>query len=71
MAIYRIPQAEIDAANKELVLSVIRFYTYKYGGADLDKINPTTLVSRFGIKLADAKIALQSLISEGKVVKVV
>ena len=69
MIIYKIPQSEIDEANKSRVLDVIRYYSFKEGSVDLDKINPTTLLHRFGIKisLADAKIFVQELISEGKV----
>ena len=70
MAIYKVPDSEIKEMNKIRVLSIVRYYTFKEGGADLDKINPTTLAVRYGINLDDAKIAMQSLISEGKVVKV-
>ena len=72
MVKYRIPQSEIDEMNKARVLSVIRYYTFNYGGIDLEKVNPTTLLHRFGIEisLADAKSFVQQLISEGKIEKV-
>ena len=73
MVIYRIPQSEIDEANKNSILGIIRYYTFKEGGVDLDKINPETLIHRYGlnISLAEAKIIVQQLISEGKVEKVI
>jgi len=67
MAKYKIKQSLIDEINKEIVYSIIMYYTIRKGYIDLDKINPTTLVRRHGIKLDDAKRALQALISEGKV----
>ena len=67
---YRIPQSEIDERNKELVLSTIRYYTIQLGGVDLGKLDSKTLARRIGISLNDAKIAVQALISEGKVEKV-
>ena len=70
MVKYRVSQSEIDELNKERVLSIIRYYTFKEGGIDLEKVNPTTLVHRYGISLEDAKKAVKTLISEGKVVKV-
>jgi len=73
MAIYKIPQSEIDEMNKNSILGIIRYYTFKEGGVDLDKINPETLIHRYGlnISLAEAKIIVQQLISEGKVEKVI
>ena len=64
---YKVPDDFFDELNKNRVLSIITYYTLKEGGVDLDKVNPTTLACRHGISLADAKKALQSLISEGKV----
>ena len=71
MTIYKIPQSEIDEANKATVLGIIRYYTLKEGGVDLDKVNPKTLIYRHGLKisLAEAKVFVQQLIFEGKVVK--
>lgn len=72
MVKYRTPQNEIDEMNKNRVLGVIRYYTFKEGGVDLNKVNPTTLLHRFGIEISlnDAKNFVQELISEGKVEKV-
>ena len=72
MVIYRTPQSEIDEANKNSILGIIRYYTFKEGGVDLDKINPETLIHRYGlnISLAEARVFVQQLISEGKIVKV-
>ena len=69
MAIYKIPQSEIDEMNKKRVLGIIRYYTIKEGGIDLDKINPVTLIHKHGlnISLSKAKTFVQQLISEGKV----
>jgi len=72
MVKYRIPQSEIDEANKNSILGIIRYYTFKEGGVDLDKISPETLIHKHGlnISLDEAKVLVQQLISEGKVVKV-
>ena len=64
MVIYRVPQSDLDEVIKERIVSVVRFYTIKYGGVDVDKINPTTLLSRFSIRLADAKRLLPELLAE-------
>ena len=71
MVKYRIPQGEIDEDTKNRVLGVIRYYTFKEGGLDLDKVNPETLAYKHAINLSDAKKVLQALISEGKVEKVI
>jgi len=70
MVKYRVPQSEIDEMNKTRVLGVIRYYTFEKGGVDLEKLNPATIAHKHGINLADAKKALQTLISEGKVEEV-
>jgi len=69
MVKYKVPQSEIDEANKNSILGIIRYYTFKEGGVDLDKVNPETLIHRHGlsISLAEAKVLVQQLISEGKV----
>ena len=67
MVKYRVPQSEIDERNKTMVLDTIRYYTFNQGGLDLDKLDPEILARRIGINLADAKKAVQVLISEGKV----
>ena len=72
MVKYRTPQSEIDKANKNKVLSIIRYYTFKEGGLDLEKVNPKTLIHKHGldISLAKAKVFVQELISESKIEKV-
>lgn len=71
MVKYRVPQSEIDEDNKNKVLGMIKHYTIKEGGVDLDKLSPATfLSSSYGITLEGAKEVLQALISEGKVEKV-
>ena len=68
----RIPQSEVDERNKEIVLSFIRYMTFRNrDGVDLDKVNPTILARGIGMSLEDAKKALQELISENKVEKVI
>ena len=69
MVKYKIPQSKIDEVNKNKVLGIIRYYTFKEEGLDLDKINPTTLIRKHGlnISLTEARVFVQQLISEGKV----
>ena len=69
MVKYRVPQIEIDEVNKNRVLGIIRYYTFKEEGLDLDKVNPKTLIHQHGlnISLAEAGLFVQQLISEGKV----
>jgi len=70
---YKIPQSEINEVNKNQVLGIIRYYSFKDGGIDLDKVNPQTLIQMHGldISLAEAKVFVQQLISEGKIEQVI
>ena len=71
MVIYKVPQADLDEVIKERIVGVVRFYTIKEGGVDVDKVNPVTLTSRFAISLADAKRLMPGLLAEGRIEKVV
>ena len=71
--IYKVPQIEIDTANKNRVLGIIRYYSFMDGGLDLSKIDPKILIQVHGLKisLAEAGVFVQELISEGKVEEVI
>jgi len=71
MVKHRAPQNEVDERNKEIVLSFIRYMTFRHrDGVDLDKVNSITLARGIGMSLEDAKKFVQVLISEGKIEKV-
>lgn len=67
MVRYRVPQGDLDKVTRERVLSAVRFYTVKGNGLDLGKVNPATLVSRFGITQADAERMLPRLVADGRI----
>ena len=70
MVKYRVPQSEIDNIIKNRVLALVRHYTMHEGFLDIDKINPDTILARFGVTVKDAKRVITSLISEGKIEKI-
>ena len=67
MAKYKVPDSVFEERDKTIVLSMVTYYTEKYGFLDTSTVNPTTLVRRFGITKQRAVVALQELLSEGKV----
>ncbi|MHA1852581.1 MAG: hypothetical protein ACTSUF_03630 [Candidatus Heimdallarchaeaceae archaeon] len=55
MAKYKIPDSVYQERDKAIVLSLVDYYTQMNGYIDLEKINPTTLSTKFGINPERAK----------------
>jgi hypothetical protein len=70
MVVYKVSQSELDEAIRERIVSVVRFYTIRDGGVDVEKVNPATLLSRFGISMEDARRLVPKLVADGRIEKV-